>query len=308
MSFLAGPSTRGALGVAVAALSWGSVGLVAQRIQRTSGLEAHHIAFLRSAIAAACLAPFTMRSLGPGPHRSQSVATIAAGVFLGLNQLFYFMAVDRVGVSTAALITLGLSPVLASLGETVLERSLPSRRVLVALACSLVGLVLLSGVASIAITNSSGIALSILSACCFALVALVALVQRYIPAGSDHTRTTAMVTGTTALSLLPLVAVNDLSWTPTPLSIAGLGYLGVGATAVAYVCYFRGLATVRASRALLLVLIEPLTASLLGIVVEGEQLTADQELGAALLLFGVAGATRAAPAGEAPGITASYSS
>jgi DME family drug/metabolite transporter len=65
-------------------------------------------------------------------------------------------------------------------------------------------------------------------------------------------------------------------------------YLGLGPTAVAYVMFTAGLARVPATTAAIVALLEPLTATTLGLVVFGERLGSAGIAGALLLLAALA--------------------
>ena len=92
-----------------------------------------------------------------------------------------------------------------------------------------------------------------------------------------------------ALSLLPLLfvewpAADARGW-------ALLVYLGVVPTAFAYALYAIGLRTTRVTVSGVLTLLEPLTATLLGVLFFGDRLGEVGAVGAALLLVAVLGLT-----------------
>jgi DME family drug/metabolite transporter len=102
--------------------------------------------------------------------------------------------------------------------------------------------------------------------------------------------TTAAATFTiAAVTLLPLLVVER------PVADARgwalLTYLGVVPTAVAYALYTIGLRTTRVTVAGVLGLLEPLTATLLGVLFFGDRLGPVGAVGAALLLVAVLGLT-----------------
>jgi DME family drug/metabolite transporter len=70
-----------------------------------------------------------------------------------------------------------------------------------------------------------------------------------------------------------------------------LVYLGVVPTAVAYALYAIGLRTTRVTVSGVLTLLEPLTATLLGVLFFGDRLGQVGAVGAALLLVAVLGLT-----------------
>ena len=94
-----------------------------------------------------------------------------------------------------------------------------------------------------------------------------------------------------ALMLAPVALVFDRPWTlPAPHAATMLAILGLAAlcTALAYVLYFRILATAGATNVLLVTLLVPVTAVLLGALFLGERLQARQFAGMATIAFGLA--------------------
>ncbi|MBN0048706.1 EamA family transporter [Streptomyces actuosus] len=79
-------------------------------------------------------------------------------------------------------------------------------------------------------------------------------------------------------------------------NITGYAYIGVLGTALAYSLMFKGLDLVPAAAASFLSLLNPLTASLLGLVVLGQTLTPLQLLGAALVVASIASGLMPGPA------------
>lgn len=93
------------------------------------------------------------------------------------------------------------------------------------------------------------------------------------------------------LVLLPLLLLVDRPWTLSTLSVeavAALAGLSLLSTAVAYVLYFRILATAGATNLLLVTFLIPVTAILLGIVALDETLQINQLIGMILIGSGLA--------------------
>jgi drug/metabolite transporter (DMT)-like permease len=104
------------------------------------------------------------------------------------------------------------------------------------------------------------------------------------------TTATGQVTASTVL-LLPVALAVDQPWTLAAPSLVTWGaVLGIAAlsTALAYVLYFRILATAGATNLLLVTFLIPVSAILLGAVVLGERLAALQLIGMALIAAGLA--------------------
>ena len=94
-----------------------------------------------------------------------------------------------------------------------------------------------------------------------------------------------------AIFLAPLALAVDSPWTlPAPSLAALASVLGIAAfsTALAYVVYFRILAGAGATNVLLVTLLTPATAVMLGALFLHERLTAHQVLGFALIAAGLA--------------------
>jgi drug/metabolite transporter (DMT)-like permease len=98
------------------------------------------------------------------------------------------------------------------------------------------------------------------------------------------------VTASSAL-LLPIMLLVDQPWTlPMPSMTAILALIGVAAlsTALAYILYFRILATAGATNLLLVTFLIPVSAILLGVLVLGETLALKHVIGMALISLGLA--------------------
>jgi len=87
--------------------------------------------------------------------------------------------------------------------------------------------------------------------------------------------------------LSPILADVDPQWLWQPRSIIVILHLGIISMAVSYWFFARGLATVPVSSATTLSLAEPATAAVLGIVILGEQMTAQSFSGIALIFAGL---------------------
>jgi drug/metabolite transporter (DMT)-like permease len=110
-------------------------------------------------------------------------------------------------------------------------------------------------------------------------------------AGTPPLVTAAGQVTASSLTLLPLSLIVDRPWLLPPpgaqtwAAVTGLALL---CTALAYVIYFRILATSGASNLLLVTLLMPVTAVLLGITMLGEHVEPRQAVGMALITAGLA--------------------
>ena len=101
---------------------------------------------------------------------------------------------------------------------------------------------------------------------------------------------TGQVTATTVM-MLPIVLIADRPWTlamPTPVALGAIAGLALLSTALAYVIFFRILAAAGATNLLLVTLLIPVSALLLGRFILDEGLAPQQILGMALIALGLA--------------------
>lgn len=90
--------------------------------------------------------------------------------------------------------------------------------------------------------------------------------------------------------LAPIAAVTDRFWElpmPTPGTIGAVVGVAVFSTALAYIVFFRISASAGPQNAMLVTLLIPVTATLLGVVFLGEALTVHQVVGAVVIAMGL---------------------
>lgn len=295
---------RGILYILVAAVAWGTGGAAAAVLYDTSGMGPVAVSFWRFAGGVALLAAghlLLRRRRGgaagtvatPAPGRWRQVVT--TGVGLAVYQTAYFAAVGYAGLAVATVVTLGAGPVLIALGAHVTMGERLGRAGAVTVALALVGLVLLvgGGSAGSASAPALGLACALLSAAGYAAVTLLNR-KRGRDGGGGSPQATALggfVVG--MLCLLPLALLEGLLPTSgDAVRVVGLlAYLGVAPTALAYSLFFAGLATVRATTASVIALVEPVTAAVIAVLLLDEGLTALAVVGSVVLLGAVVALT-----------------
>jgi len=119
--------------------------------------------------------------------------------------------------------------------------------------------------------------------------ALAGIFGRRFKGQSPLVTAAGQVTATTIM-MLPVVLIADRPWTlamPTPAALAAIIGLALLSTALAYVIFFRILAVAGATNLLLVTLLIPVSALLLGHFVLGEGVALQQVLGMALIGLGL---------------------
>ena len=210
-----------------------------------------------------------------------------------------------VGVTVSTVVSLGLAPVLLTVGEAVRRRRAPAPGRVAGLLVALVGLVLVSaagGLGDVGPHPGWGILAAVASGSMYAFATALGrpLAQRVNPLALTTAATTVG-----ALGLLPLGLVASRQgalWSTDPVVLVTLAYLGVLTMALAYALLYAGLRTTTGSAAVVATLLEPVTAAVVAAVVLDERLGPAGVVGTVLILAAVVALGRgprspASPAG-----------
>ncbi|QIK67827.1 EamA family transporter [Nocardioides sp. HDW12B] len=293
-----GSARAGLLQVCAAGVLWGTGGLVVTVLNDRDGLGAMTVSAWRMALAAVALVGFALvtrrvaavrETLRRHPGRAALL-----GCCTGLYQGLYFGAVLLVGVSVATVVSLGLAPVLASLGEHLAARTRPSRREVAVLASALTGLVLITanaghGSAAPGDRPTLGLLMAVASG---AVYAGTTVLGHTLASRVDPVALTTCATAAGAVALSPFLLLAAVAGEPVlttdPGSVALLVYLGIATMALSYGLLYAGLRTTSGSAATVATLVEPLSAGLLAAALLGERVTWPALLGGVLILGAVA--------------------
>ncbi len=265
-----------------AAMLWGTTGTM----QALAPETAHPISIgaIRLAIGGLFLLTVVLISGKLNLNNWPIKTTILAAVSMALYQPFFFSAVLMTGVAVGTVVAIGCSPIFSGLIEMIVLRKRPSGVWWLSTLLSISGcLLLLMNQASVNI-NPIGIILALGAGLSFAGYTFI---SREMLVNHSPLSVVAVVFMLSAILLSPLLFVFDLSWIT---SIRGVGislHLGIVATGIAYFLFAKGLSNVSSSTAVTLSLAEPLTATLLGVIVVGERLNLLSWTGISLLLLGI---------------------
>ena len=270
--------------VLVAAILFGTTG-TAQALG-PDGSTPMTVGASRILIGGGILAAMALASSGfRGRWPLGQVAIAGAGV--AIYQLAFFQAVADTGVAVGAIVAIGSGPVFAGILERILDGVWPGRTWLAATALATTGVAVLSlASASDASLSARGIGLALVSGLGYATYTIVA--KRLLRLGHEPVAVMGASFGVGAVLLLPVLLLGDTAWLHTSGGLALALYLGIVPTALAYSLFARGLQSLDASEVTTLVLAEPLTATVLGVVVLGERVGAGGVVGGLLVLAGLA--------------------
>jgi drug/metabolite transporter (DMT)-like permease len=289
------PSTRsarsGVLAISAGAVFWGTTGSVVRYVHAATGLSAAAIGCYRLGIAAVVLIAVRPRAVLRGLRSASARPTLllVSGAGLGAYQALYFLGVQLAGVSVATLVSVGLAPVITTLGAAIGRRRRPAAGALVVLAGALAGLALICLPRDGSGGPGGQVALGLLASVGSGVgYGLTVLVNRRAAAGIDALTMTVATSAVGVVVLVPLALRAGRLLTTEPRAVAGLAYIGVLCTALAYGLFYAGLRTTASEVAVVLTLFEPLTATVLAAWLLSEPLSWPMILGAALMLISIA--------------------
>ncbi|KPI00791.1 protein of unknown function DUF6 transmembrane [Actinobacteria bacterium OK074] len=292
------PVGRGLLYLIVAGLAWGTAGGAASLVYEASDMGPIALSFWRCAGGFVLLlgARLVRRLRCPGrPVRCEPLARKGAriavtGVGLAVFQTGYFAAVEVTGLAVATVVTLGAGPVLIALGARLALGERLGRGGTAAVAGALVGLAVLVLGGGGATVRPYGVLLAVVAAAGYCVTTLLTRCGGG-GGGADVSGTTMWAFAVTALCLLPFATAAGLvPHTAQPARLVGLlVYIAALPTALAYALYFAGAAVVRSAVVSVVMLLEPVGASVLAVTLLGERLTAGTLVGTLILLASVLG-------------------
>jgi len=215
------------------------------------------------------------------------VAVVVGTIGVTAYQPFFFLGVERNGVAIGTLTALGSAPAITGLLEWAIHRRRPSGRWFLATIVAAAGVGVLSGVTGggIGTVSVDGLLASIGAGASYALYTLCS--KALIEHGWTPLGTMAALFGGAALVSVPILLATETAWILTVPGALAVAWLALVNTVAGYLLFGYALGGLPASRVATLTLFEPLTATLLGILLLGESFGPSTVVGAALLVTGL---------------------
>lgn len=279
----------GSILIILAGCFWGSMGIFVRKLG-TYGFNSIQIVSIRVTLAALIFALILLIKDRAGFRISFKDIPLFLGLGFGSILFFticYFTAITMMSLSTAAIL-LYTSPVWIMIMSVLFFHEKLNKRKLVALALAFAGCVLVSGISGEGMTPA-GLLVGLGSGIGYGLYSILGTIalRRYSP----YTVTTYTFIFAAIGSWIicwPADMLNKLSGT------ADIGFLIVFCCLTAlitavipFLAYTIGLESVEASKAGIIATIEPMVATLIGILVFSEPLTIMSGLGILLILSAV---------------------
>ena len=270
--------------VLTAGVLWGTTG-TAQALA-PDGAQPYAIGALRLLIAAAALIPYALaRKALPSLEGWPILPTVAAALGMAAYQPLFFGAVAMTGVAVGTIVAIGSAPLITGALAWMVRGERLTSRWGGATALAVVGTALLIAGNEEGGVTPGGVALALGAGAAFAVYVIG---SKDLLKLQEPNAVIAVVFGLSAVFLLPILFFANLDWVFTAAGAITVLYLGLVATAIAYIFFIRGLDLLPVGSTVTLSLAEPLTAAALGVLLLGERLGPASAIGALLIVAGLA--------------------
>ena len=268
--------------IILAGCFWGSMGIFVRRLG-TYGFNSIQIVSIRVTLAALIFALVLFVKDRSGFKISRGDIPLFLGLGFGSILFFtvcYFTAITMMPLSTAAIL-LYTSPVWIMLMSVLFFHEKLDKRKLIALALAFAGCVLVSGISGHGITLT-GLLVGLGSGIGYGLYSILGTIalRKY----SSYT-VTAYTFILAAIGSWFICRPADMLYKIK--NTADLGFTALITAVIPFLAYTLGLESVEASKAGIIATIEPMVATLIGIVVFSEPLTIISGAGIILILTAV---------------------
>jgi DME family drug/metabolite transporter len=199
-------------------------------------------------------------------------------------QFFFFASVERTGVATAALITVGCIPVSAGIVGWIFLRERLSKIWLVSTAIAISGLVVAS-LGELQTNDATGLLYAVIAGS--GIGAYINAAKLEVRAGGHPMQLPGMafLIGSFGLFFIVRSDLLAVQWTTQTIMLAI--YLGAVTMGIANGIQTVGLRGISPGVASTMMLADPVTAAVLGVVVLGEAVTLNGAIGLVLVIIGL---------------------
>jgi len=241
-------------------LIWGTVGIFVRFAEQ----PAPTIVFFRVSIAFAALSIYFCWHKRRLYWHGQKIPALISGIFLALNWLFFFQAIQLTTIGNAVL-SYYMAPLFAVLWARLFLGERLERHGLYALLLAMLGIGLIVSSYDFSLSNQDflGIVCGLIGALFYSLV--VILVKRLSIAPSQLV---LIQTGIASLVFLPFVVIHPPQL--KAFSIMAMGTLGLVHSAIALGLYFTGLKLIKIQHVSVLSYIEPVSSMVYAYLIFGE--------------------------------------
>lgn len=224
---------------------------------------------------------------GRAPRLATVLLVLAGAAGVLAYQPAFFAGTAANGVAVGTVVALGSAPVLTGALDWAIRRRFPGTVWIVATVLATAGVAILAAASGTgpAAVDPLGVAASIGAGASYAVYTLAG--KSLLDRGWRPSSSMAAMFGTAAVVSLPILLSTDVAWLATPDGLTMALWLGLVTTTAAYLLFGAGLKHLAPATVSTLTLAEPLTATLLGVLVLHEQLPPTAVAGLGVLASGI---------------------
>ena len=274
-----------ALGISAVALGtilWGTVGPVVKLFPEHTEFQ---YSLIRNLSGTSALWLIILFSKNKRRYTKQDIVPILVGG-IGAASFFplYILAFQQTGVGVASVVSIGVAPIFVGLIAWIALKQPPGKQWAYGTLVAVTGVVALNWPSGDNTVNVLGVGFALAAAFGYSLQAtgMGMISTRHTPFQSVAPMFTI---GT--IFQAPLSYGKDFGFLQDPVLLAGALYGGLMTVALAYAFFIYGIARIGAATAVTVGLMEPLTASILGVLLLSEKISPVGILGSVLILIGL---------------------
>lgn len=272
----------GICAVALGTIIWGTVGPVVQLFPVDTEFQ---YSLVRNLTGTTALWLLVLFSKNKKRYTKQDIVPIlVAGTGAALFFPLFILAFRLTGVGVAAVVSIGVAPIFVGFIAWIALKQPPGRQWAIGTLIAVTGVVGLNWPSGNNTVNILGIGFALAAAFGYSLQAtgMGMISKRHTPF-----QCVAPMFTIGTLFQAPLSYGRDFSFLQDPILLMGTLYGGIVTVAVAYAFFIYGISRIGAATAVTVGLMEPLTASILGVLLLGETISAIGVVGSALILTGL---------------------
>ena len=272
----------GIFAVALGTIIWGTVGPVVRLFPEGTEFQYSLVRNLSGTTALWLLVLFSKKK--KRYTKQDIVPILVAGTGAALFFPLFILAFQLTGVGVAAVVSIGVAPIFVGLIAWMALKQPPGKQWAIGTLIAVTGVVALNWPSGNNTVNVLGIGFALAAAFGYSLQAtgMGMISKRHTP----FQCVAPMFTIGTVFQA-PLSYGKDFSFLQDPVLLMGALYGGIVTVALAYAVFIYGIARIGAATAVTVGLMEPLTASILGVLILGETVSAIGIVGSVLILTGL---------------------
>ena len=268
--------------VALGTIIWGTVGPVVRLFPE--GTEFQY-SLVRNLTGTTALWLLVLFSKNKKRYTKQDIVPILiAGTGAALFFPLFILAFQLTGVGVAAVVSIGVAPIFVGLIAWIALKQPPGKQWAIGTLIAVAGVVGLNWPSGNNTVSILGVAFAMAAALGYSLQAtgMGMISKRHTPF-----QCVAPMFTIGTIFQAPLSYGKDFSFLQDPILLIGTLYGGLITVAIAYAFFIYGISRIGAATAVTVGLMEPLTASILGVVLLGETVSAIGIVGSVLILTGL---------------------